>query len=259
MLNKKVSVVIPTLQKNKKILTKLIDSLDKDISVGEILLIDNSLQGFIHSSAKLKVIVPDTNLYVNPSWNLGVLTARNKIVALLNDDIIIPEDFCVNVISQISPDMGIVGMNGMRIEAIKDYDCIPPKEDIYLEPASYMDYYYGIAMFFYKDSYNTIPDEIKIVYGDSWIFNSCRQNRKQNYRICGCTIYHWGSLSSGIKEFNLIAKNDCRVYKRLTVKWYNRLLSYEDLWDYHKFRLLGITLRLKKKEAEGRSYAKNTT
>lgn len=74
-----LTVVIPTLQKNKEVLTKLIDSLDRDTSVTEILLIDNSLAGFKHSSKKLKVITPEANLYVNPSWNLGVENAKMKL------------------------------------------------------------------------------------------------------------------------------------------------------------------------------------
>ena len=89
-----------------------------------------------------------------------------------------------------------------------------------------MDDYYGIAMFFFKEAYNRIPDEIKIVYGDSWIFTHCQRMKRQNYRICGCTIYHYGSLS-----------------------------SYEEIWDCHKYRLLGMTLKIKKKKPWGKRYA----
>ena len=62
-----VTAVIPTLQKNKEILTKLIEALERDTAVTEILLIDNSLIGFKHSSSKLTVITPEENLFVNPS------------------------------------------------------------------------------------------------------------------------------------------------------------------------------------------------
>lgn len=249
-----LTVVIPTLQKNKDILNKLIDSLDLDNSVGEIILIDNSLEGFEHVSEKLRVITPKRNLYVNPSWNLGVELANNKIVCLLNDDIIIPDDFCKDVVSKMSPEMGIIGMNGMRIEELPQEYALPVKENITLEPASYMDYYYGISLFFYKDNFLRIPDDIKIVYGDSWIFTRCKKAKMQNYRICGCTIYHYGSLSSGALELNSIARNDSKIYKALTIKWYHRLFSYEELWDYHKFRILGFTFRFKKYNTYGRSY-----
>lgn len=246
---KKVTVVIPTLQKNKIILSNLIRSLDSDEFVDEIILIDNSLQGFKGNSKKLKVIMPDKNLYVNPSWNLGVKLAKNEIIALLNDDIIIPQGFCGEVGAQITLQTGIAGMCEKCIKELPEVFEIPLKEEIKLEPASYMDYYYGIAMFFHKENYYKIPDEIKIVYGDCWIFMQAKRNKKQNRRICGCTVYHYGSLTSGRVEFNPIAKNDAKIYKRLTVKWYHRLFSYEELWDYHKFRIFGITVRFKKKNA----------
>lgn len=256
MREKKVSVVIPTLQKNKDLLHKLVESLEEDNSVSEIIVIDNSLQGLSFSTEKLKLITPEQNLFVNPSWNLGVKIAKNEIVALLNDDIIIPTNFCHDVISQMNPEMGIVGMNGDKIEAITDIDKQPVNENIYLEPASYMDHYYGVAMFFYKSSYNIIPNEIKIVYGDSWIFTFCKRQKKQNQRICGCTIFHFGSLTSGLESFNPIAKSDSKIYKKLTVKWYHRLFSYEELWDYNKFRILGMTLRFKKGKAGGKDGTK---
>ena len=97
-----VTAVIPTLQKNKEILTKLIEALERDTAVTEILLIDNSLIGFKHSSNKLTVITPEENLFVNPSWNLGVAKAKTEIVALLNDDIILPENYCGDVASSMS-------------------------------------------------------------------------------------------------------------------------------------------------------------
>ena len=93
MSDRKVTVVIPTLQKNTIILNKLISTLEQDNAVDEILLIDNSCQGFLNTSKKLEVVKPECNLYVNPSWNLGVERAKNEIVALLNDDIIIPDNF----------------------------------------------------------------------------------------------------------------------------------------------------------------------
>lgn len=254
MQNKKITVIIPTLQKNKEILVKLIQSLDTDDSVNEIILIDNSLQGFEPISKKLEVVTPKENLYVNPSWNLGVEKAKNEIIGLLNDDIIIPQNFCKDVADQMNSKMGIIGMNGNHIEELPEKFEIPPRENITLESASYMDYYYGITMFFYKDNYCKIPDGMNIVYGDSWIFTNCKKTKKQNQRICGCTIYHHGSLSSGMLEFNPIARKDSKIYKKLTVKWYHRLFSYENLWDYHKFRILGLTLRIKKENKLERYY-----
>lgn len=246
MTNKKISVVIPTLQKCKEILYKLVESLDKDESVAEILLIDNSLKGFNHESKKLEVITPKENLFVNPSWNLGVKKAKSEIVALFNDDIIIPENFCKNVSEKMTEDMGLIGFKGKNIEPMPKEYKLPEQGNPEPEPINYLDYYFGTVMFFFKKTYVEIPDEIKIVYGDNYIFNMYKKNKFKNYCINGCKIYHYGSLSSGEKSLNPICKNDAKIYKKLTVKWYHRILSFEEVWDCFKLRFLGLTFKIPK-------------
>ena len=101
---------------------------------------------------------------------------------------------------------------------------------------------------------NIVSAESKSVHSIGRTMQRERMKR-QNYRICGCTIYHYGSLSSSQIEFNPIAKVDAKIYKKLTVKWYHRLFSYEEIWDCHKYRLLGMTLKIKKKKPWGKRYA----
>ena len=169
----KISVIIPTLQKNKEIFIKLLSSLEKDVSVSEIIVIDNSCRGLDFCSEKLKVIVPEANIFVNPAWNRGVREAREEIVALLNDDICIPDDFCSAVAKQMTPTMGILGMARDFVQNISPsspYYATPPPSAVHLEPAPYIAYNYGIAMFFHKSAFVEIPDKILIWYGYFWIF-----------------------------------------------------------------------------------------
>lgn len=93
------SIVIPTLQKDTKILKMLLDELSQDQTVGEIILIDNSLQGFEYNSDKLRIIIPNENLFVNPSWNLGVEKAKFDYIGILNDDILLPKNLVSDVYS----------------------------------------------------------------------------------------------------------------------------------------------------------------
>lgn len=234
-----LTVIIPTLQKAQDILIKLINSLDCDKSVSEIIVIDNSLKGLEHNSKKLKVIIPSENLFVNPSWNLGVKEAKNNIIALLNDDMAIPNDFCSDIVSKLTPDMGIIGMKKEFVHNIQQIEKNPIKtQNLYLEKISYRCDSFGIAMFFYKKNYVEIPNEIKIYYGDDWIFY---HNKSNNYTICGQEIYHLQSLSSGEKKFNPILKKDGEIYKKLTVKWYHRIFSFEQYENIFKLRFLGFT------------------
>lgn len=246
-----ISVIMPTLQKNKKVLNNLLATLADDNSVGEIIVIDNSLKGLDYDNPKLKIITPEENLFVNPSWNVGVKEAKYDIIALFNDDIAIPKDFCSNVVEQMDPSMGIVGVNSADYMLILD-DIYknPQNTNPILEKVNYMDNYFGVAMFLYKENFCPVPEEIKIVYGDVWLVYQTRKSGKPSYRISNQVVYHIGSLSSSEKKFNPICVHDAKIYKRLTVKWYNRLLSYDECWNCHKIRILGITLTFRKFNAK---------
>ena len=239
--NSKVSVVIPTLQKQKDVLINLIKTLISDLSVGEIILIDNSGLGLDITDEKLRIILPTTNLYVNPSWNLGVKEAKFDIIGLFNDDLAIPENFCRDVISQMKLNMGIIGFNSEENMICMDNILNNPNNtNPIIEKAQYRSAYFGSIMFFYKNNYKPIPENIKIVYGDDWLADN---NKNNLYKISNQIIYHLGSLSSGEKVFNPICKKDAQIYKKLTVKWYQRLFSKQKIWDGVKIRILGITFK----------------
>ena len=241
-----LTIVIPTLQKNKETLYTLIDTLDLDSSVGEIIVIDNSLKGIENISTKLRVITPEENLYVNPSWNLGVRKAQNQKIGLLNDDIIISEDFCTQISKFITPEIGILGMNFKNVIQINKVQDTPKSTTIQITPIKYRDFAYGTALFFHKNSFHEIPDEMKITYGDDWIFEKNLAIKKQNYKITGQNIYHLGSISSGLKTFNPVCKNDAKVFKKLTMTWKKRFFSFQEYYDCFKLRFLGLTLKFKK-------------
>lgn len=242
-----ISVVIPTLQKDINVLKNLLDSLNRDEKVGEIILIDNSLKGIDYKNEKLRVITPEENLFVNPSWNLGVKEAKFDLVALLNDDLALPENFCSSVVEKMSPEMGIVGFhsNGF-VETRENITSNPEKTELYLEKAPYMDQYWGITLFFYKEAYTPTPEGMKINYGDIWIMYCAKKQGRKNYRISGQILYHIGSLSTKSINLSPIQKQDCKIFKRLTVKWYHRIFSFEEVQDFFKIRLLGITLKIPK-------------
>ena len=242
-----LSIVIPTLQKNTTILSLLIDTLTKDQNVGEIILIDNSLKGFQNNSPKLRVIVPEQNLYVNPSWNLGVQEAKYDFIGLLNDDIAVAENFCSNVLAKLDEKNGIYGVNIKNVVSKDEISEIPQNTSgIEIEKINYRGEWFGVAMFFHKNSYVKIPEQLKIYRGDDWIVLQAKKNKKQNYTILGQDIYHLGSLSSADKNFNPILRQDAKNYTHLTVKWYNRLFSTGESINYYCLRLCGITFNLKK-------------
>ncbi len=238
----KVSVVIPTLQKNKELFYNLISALDKDEAVSEIIVIDNSLEGVEHSSSKLKTIIPKENLYVNPSWNLGTKEAKEDIVALLNDDITIPCDFCKKVAEKIKPEFGAVGFNRDFIKVTEETLPPPKSTDITLEKVDGRCGHWGIAIFFNKKDYVEIPDELKIYCGDDWIFLQNRKQKKQNYYISGQTIYHFESLSCKEKSLNPIGDRDRKLYRKLTRKWWQFIFNIEPVFRGIRITVFGIEI-----------------
>ena len=239
---KKVSVVIPTLQKNLELLNNLVKNLSEDESVSEIIVIDNSVKGYSYDSNKLRVIVPASNMFVNPSWNLGVKEAKEEIVSLLNDDITLPKDFCRSVVEKMSPDMGIVGFHRDYIENKQVIKEPPEISNLILEKADGRCGYFGVAMFFNKQSYIEIPDDIKIFWGDDWLFYQNKKCKRENYFIKGQKIYHWGSLSSTDKVVNPYAKKDACLYRKYTRKWWQYIFNYETVYKGFRVTLFGVEL-----------------
>ena len=97
----------------------LLDELNQDQTVGEIILIDNSLQGFEYNSDKLRIIVPNENLFVNPSWNLGVEKAKFDYIGILNDDILLPKNLVSDVYSFLQGEnIGLVSGQEMAVDRV---------------------------------------------------------------------------------------------------------------------------------------------
>ena len=239
---KKVSVVIPTLQKNLELLNNLVKTLSDDDCVSEIIIIDNSTKGYTHESDKIRVIVPKENLFVNPSWNLGVKEAKENIVALLNDDITIPEKFCKSVVSRMDENMGVVGFHRNFIINTPEIKPLPELNYLYLGKAAGRCGFFGVAMFFYKTSYFEIPEDIKIFWGDDWLYTQNKKRKRINYYIKGQIIYHYGSLSSTDKVVNPYSKNDSKLYRKYTRKWWQQIFNIEPVYKGFRFTILGLEL-----------------
>ena len=167
----KISVVIPTLLKNVLFLKNLILTLEKDSNVDEIIVIDNSLKGLEVDSNKLRLITPKENIFVNPSWNLGVKEAKNDIIALLNDDITIPDNFCSRIAAKLQPKMGVVGYYEDFVEITPELVEKPAESEIEFKEIFARPEQWGIAIFFYKTSYFEIPEDLKILFGDDWLIH----------------------------------------------------------------------------------------
>ena len=209
---KKVSIIIPTLQKNITILKLLLEQLNKDKSVSEIILIDNSRKGFESDLNKLRVIIPpsEPNLYVNQSWNLGVKEAKEEYYALFNDDLLVCEDFCSKVLNLIEnvENFGCLGMSNNSVinTDVKNY---PEVTDFSIaKDDGERPYNWGTVIFGKKDLYEPIPSNIKVWAGDDFVRYSVQKFGGSVFVLNDTIIYHLGGLSSNNPQLNIIKHRD---------------------------------------------------
>ena len=152
--------------------------------VDEIILIDNGGKFFEYFEAldKVKLVQPDENMYVNPSWNLGVKLAKNDSIALVNDDINFNPNIFGIIDSKVLDEVGIIGMGEGNYKEPIDEER-GPYLDIWQPGIN--DWGWGCMILLKKQNWLEIPNEIKIWYGDNIIkdVNPAPKACLRNFRI----------------------------------------------------------------------------
>lgn len=163
----KYTIVIPTLWKSNRI-NKLLFDLIKCEFVDEIILIDNGGKFFEYFEAldKVKLVQTSENIYVNPAWNLGIKIAKNKCIALLNDDINFDANIFGVITEEVLSQFGIIGMGEGNYK-----DSIDEERGPYIDVwnPGVNDWGWGCFIMLHKKDWIDIPENIKIWYGDNFI------------------------------------------------------------------------------------------
>ena len=213
----KVSAIIPTLWRAKKFTDHLVNVLVEDESVGEIIIIDNAPADFFYDNEKVVTLRQEENLYVNPSWNLGVEESDYDKFIILNDDIIIPYNFVSKLEKWLTKDKGIIGID--KPSVIKVVDCSNENitfldREIALKSIVIRDWGFGIVMAGHRKSYYKIPENIRIWYGDDYLTQMNNEQGKVNYVIDDIPIFTKMSATSDLEDFNEIKNIDTLMYER---------------------------------------------
>ena len=201
------SVVIPTMWKSDNT-PELLHRLILCDYVDEIIIIDNANQfheRFAVVPNKVTVITPSHNMYVNPSWNLGVRVARNDNLAICNDDII----FSTAVFAKFAKNLKHLGVMG---QSEGNYINEPTDADMYVEKMTWHNYGWGCLMLVHRRHWVPIPESLRITHGDDWLINV------SNNAFTIHNLHIWPkelSATSGRSEFDEIRKMDAMEYKRL--------------------------------------------
>lgn len=252
-----MTIGIPTLLKDAKILGELLDSLVTDNVIKKIIVINNSQKEFYYDNPKVEIKASEENMYVNPAWNYVAEIADTEYVALLNDDIKIPQNFCSQILALIDDNTGIVGISPKNVtnarnennEIIKE----PKAEDlilsnnIQLKTTPYKTEDFGVFMLFNKKNYVKIPPEFEVYYGDDWIFNKAKEAGKNNKILIGQNIWHYGSMTSHSISNDFIHKETKHWKKYYSAPWYKRICSVSITSRHYSCYILGIHFGIRRK------------
>lgn len=244
------SVIIPTIWRSSYI-TDIVEYLNTISCVGEIIIIDNDIT---HSKdfsylQKIKYIKNPTNNYVSPSWNQGFEIASYDKLCLLNDDVLVHEDVFFLMDSFISESVGLVGLSSEVYENVKEhiYELRSPTS-ITIKPSIQRNFGYGCCMFIHKNNYIPIPSEMKIQYGDDFIFYN---QERINYVLDGFEII--GKISASLLDDNLqtinkdvvnaICQNDHKIFwEKMNELMISKTISHSfdkqryDALEYYKWK-----------------------
>ena len=138
--------------------------------------------------------------------------------------------------------MGVIGFHRDYIENTHDIKTPPENTGIRLAKATGRCGYFGIAMFFFKTSYYEIPEDIKIFWGDDWLYYQNKKHHAKNYFIVNQKIYHYDGLSSTDKRVNPYSKHDSKLYRKYTRKWWQQIFNIEPVFRGFRLTFLGLDL-----------------
>ena len=219
----KISVIIPTMWKSEGFVHRLA-KLSNIETIGEIILIDNTSNTTILPIPKVIHIIEGENTFVNPAWNKGVNLSKWDKLCIMNDDVEVHDELFINILPHITEDKGMIGLheyhgNGVwedepgydrtRSELLRG-NRFPLKliesERHNRRPG------YGCLWFIHKKSYIHIPHELKIWYGDDYLYH---RNGKPNYSMMNVDIIGKPSQTSDLSEFDETKRNDQRVWSTL--------------------------------------------
>ena len=211
----KVSAIIPTLWKAKEFTDHLVNVLIKDKSVGEIILIDNAPTDFSYDNEKVVILRQEENLYVNPSWNLGVRHSNYDKFIIFNDDIIIPYRLVSKLEKLLTEKNGLIGVEmraRISIDKFDEENITRLDREINLKKVIHRPDWRVLVLGGHKNSYYYIPNELRIWHGDDFLFHMSEKNKLSTYVMDDIPIFTQLSTTSNLEEFDKIKEEDTENY-----------------------------------------------
>lgn len=209
---------MPTLWKGEYY-KQMLPILNEHKLVHEIVIIDNdpsSSDQEILKLSKVRHLPQEENIYVNPAWNLAVEESTQDVICLYSDDVLFDIKCLEMVYEKCKPENGMVGFGLETISEKTDNlellaNQLASWETMQVSPCTFMHYRFGICLFMHKNAYYKIPEEYKIYYGDTYLFDQNVLNGKQNFKIDGCAVAT--KMKSTSKLFDEVVESDKKKFE----------------------------------------------
>lgn len=193
----KYTVIIPTMWKCPQITVPFLAELSACEHVCEILVIDNNVNNrpSLLPTNKITFFNFGKNIFVNPAWNFGVDNAQNDLICIVNDDIAFDLNVFTKLEPYLTPTNGVIGL----CPGEKDFNQ-PPITDgsinIILWTGQHT-YGFGCLFFLHKKNWHKIPDDLKVYYGDNYIFDLQLARKRTNYLITNMKFKGYFAQTTG--------------------------------------------------------------
>lgn len=181
-----ITFVIPTLWKAPEITSMLISQFERCEHDYELIIIDNANSGYDNPNPKIRVLIAEENIGVNPAWNAGVKEARYDYVCLVNDDIVFNVTNFISNIKKFVENKGEFHLIApFDTRGSKGYFSTTVNKDTDLwwendKRMTHKEFGMGCFMLFPKEVWIEIPEDIKIYYGDDILWYNVHNIMKSN-------------------------------------------------------------------------------
>jgi glycosyltransferase involved in cell wall biosynthesis len=141
--------------------------------IGEIIVVDNNNSErpnrSVLSNPKIKILNFNRNTFVNEAWNKGVEAAKYDKLCFCKDDIIFDSRVFNRTYDHITPELGVMGVSVAPwqeyitdgIINIKNYE------------AGDGQWGFSLCFFMHKSRYEPVPEQLKLFFGDNFVFDNC--------------------------------------------------------------------------------------
>jgi hypothetical protein len=214
----KFSVIIPTIWKGENLNELLINFYNSEF-IEEVILINNAKDKTpnFERHEKLVYVEPSQNIFVNPSWNMGVRLAKSNNIIIANDDILFDVNHLIICLIDINnnhaklEDLGFMGMHSDNYELEENSNTIILRTHG-MKPSKGG---WGCLIIFDKKHWIPIPEQLKIWYGDNFLISL----GKPVVDIIGLKVKTKMSSSASADWLKGVLDNDTIEWHKLIATW----------------------------------------